>query len=194
MSGSSLSNISYSLLMAAPLLAMLAAAVVTDVRSRRIPNKLTLAIFLTGIARSLCDASPVGFGAAWAGVGVGVAICLGLVLIGALGGGDLKLVAAAGAWVGPVPILAIFALSAVIGLAIVLAHAARHGKLTSLVLNTAIVGNEIVRLRRVEEGQLTAAGQTFHSVDRPLPYAVPMALATMAVLIGCSVVQRGIGL
>ncbi len=185
-------NVAYHLFNAAPLLAMLGIAVFQDVRTRRIRNWLTASIFLSGMARALVPGGPIGFGAAWAGVGVGVLLCIGLILIGALGGGDLKLVAAAGAWLGPIPIIAVFAVSAVVAMTMVIVHAFLRRRLGALAFNTLLLGSEIVRLRKVEEGQLTSAGETFNSVDRPLPFAVPMAIATLLVLIGVGICRQGI--
>lgn len=49
--------------------------------------------------------------------------------LGAVGGGDLKLMAGIAAWVGPVPVIAIFLAEKVIGLGIVLVQASAAGRL-----------------------------------------------------------------
>jgi prepilin peptidase CpaA len=77
------------------------AACVTDFRSRRIPNVLTFgasaaAIVFFGVANGWA-------GSLWSlgGWAVGCALFLPWFLLGGMGAGDVKLLAALGAWVGP---------------------------------------------------------------------------------------------
>lgn len=71
-----------------------------DVRERRIPNALTMTALVAAIVLRV----PLGGSAIAAGL-TGAAICFGLALVlfllGALGGGDVKMLAAAGALLGP---------------------------------------------------------------------------------------------
>lgn len=71
-----------------------------DVRERRIPNALTLTALIAAIVLRV----PEGNVAIAAGF-MGAAICFGLALVlfllGALGGGDVKMLTAAGALLGP---------------------------------------------------------------------------------------------
>lgn len=93
---------------------------VIDVRTRRIPNVLTVPAFLVGIAYHVA----VGFISGDSGPGErllfslgGFAIGFGLFLLmwmtGTAGGGDVKFMGAIGAWVGPQATLAIFLVGAV---------------------------------------------------------------------------------
>ena len=81
---------------------LLVAACVTDARARRIPNALVLALGLTGLGFSIVE-SPVlaGLARGSAGLVTGLAIWLPFWLLRKLGAGDVKLFAAAGAWLGP---------------------------------------------------------------------------------------------
>ena len=122
----------------APLLVLilgLSAAVVIDVRSRRIPNWLT-----AGIASA-------GFGIAFGGGVVTPAqAALGMIaglllmmpghLIGATGAGDVKLMAAVGAVVGPGLILQAFLYTAVAGGIFAVVVAARRGLLADTLSGT----------------------------------------------------------
>jgi len=75
-------------------------ACITDIRSRRVPNWLTFSSAALGVlVHSLI---PVGHGplAALAGLAVGLAVFFPFFALGGLGAGDVKLMAALGAWLG----------------------------------------------------------------------------------------------
>ncbi|HEX6575522.1 MAG TPA: prepilin peptidase [Gemmatimonadaceae bacterium] len=82
--------------------AMLVAAAAGDLRTRRIPNKLVAILAVCGIAYSIVRA-PVLEGLTQSGGGLlaGLALWLPFYALGWLGAGDVKLYAAAGAWLGP---------------------------------------------------------------------------------------------
>ena len=81
---------------------LLVVACLTDVRWRRIPNALVLMLALTGFAFSVMT-EPVwpGLARAAAGLALGFAIWILFHVAGGLGAGDVKLFAAAAAWLGP---------------------------------------------------------------------------------------------
>jgi prepilin peptidase CpaA len=101
--------------------------------------------------------------------------------IGAIRGGDVKLMAGIGAWVGPMPVFAIFVAEALLGMVIVLAQAFAQGRLAVLYRNTAIVGMNLMHLRDFGLDHVSTTGNECRSVNRPLPYAVPVLLATVLV-------------
>jgi prepilin peptidase CpaA len=89
-------------------------ASVEDLRRRTIPNWLTMAAALAGI---VCAAS-MGWrslGMAIAGAVVGFLLMLPFHLCGAMGGGDVKLMAAFGTLLGPVGILVAAVFGAIAG-------------------------------------------------------------------------------
>src|SRR5262245_53599856 len=98
---------------ASVLAAFATAAAVIDVRTRRIPNWLTVSGLATGIIFQTAIGGISGLGLALAGFAVGFGILLVLWLVGGGGGGDVKLMAAIGAWVGPLHALYVFFLSTV---------------------------------------------------------------------------------
>jgi prepilin peptidase CpaA len=78
------------------------AGIVQDVRVRRIPNVLTLAILAGGLIFSLLsDPFWSGLRTAMAGVAVGFGIWIAFYAIGVMGAGDVKFFAALSAWLGP---------------------------------------------------------------------------------------------
>lgn len=82
--------------------AILLVAAIGDLRSRRIPNRLVAVLAVLGIAFSIAQ-QPVIPGLVKGGEGllVGLACWLPFYAMGWLGAGDVKLFAAAGAWLGP---------------------------------------------------------------------------------------------
>lgn len=81
-------------------LGLVAIAGVTDWRSRRIPNWLTVPSLLAGLGMNLALAGSEGFWRALSGAGLGLALLLPLVLLQGLGAGDWKLFGAMGAVLG----------------------------------------------------------------------------------------------
>jgi prepilin peptidase CpaA len=78
---------------------------VTDLRSRRIPNWVSLPFLATGIAVSAWMHGWHGVGQSMAGFALGAAIFGILHFMGGMGMGDVKLFAAIGAWIGPEQLL-----------------------------------------------------------------------------------------
>lgn len=101
---------------AAVLSLLLVIACVTDVRARRIPNWLVAAILVGGVlVTTAFDPVIPGVLRAMAGVAVGLAIWLPGWLLRMMGAGDVKLFAAAGAWLGPAGAVNAAIVAAVLG-------------------------------------------------------------------------------
>lgn len=84
----------------APLIIGLAVAVICDLRSRRIPNLLSVALAAAGFVMMTWVSGWSGAGNALAGLAVGLLALLPLYALGGMGAGDVKLMAACGAWLG----------------------------------------------------------------------------------------------
>ena len=113
----------------------LATAVVTDVRTRRIPNWLTGALAAGGFGMAFGGGEVTPVQAAL-GLLTGLLLMMPGHLIGATGAGDVKLMAAVGAVVGPGAALRAFVLTAVVGGVFAVAVAMRRGRLTETVYGT----------------------------------------------------------
>lgn len=87
------------ILAGAVLVSLVAAA--TDLRSRRVPNWLTVPGLLIGIAANAWVSGWSGLKASLLGAVVGLALLLPFVLLRSLGAGDWKLAGALGAFTGP---------------------------------------------------------------------------------------------
>jgi leader peptidase (prepilin peptidase)/N-methyltransferase len=105
----------------APLLIVLAAAIVLDLTSLIVPNVLTVPALAYALVLAAILDHP-GLGEALMGVTVvgGSLALMAALSRGGLGGGDVKLGAVLGAALGWQPALVAFVLSQVVGLAIVL--------------------------------------------------------------------------
>jgi len=76
-------------------------AAATDLRSRRIPNWLTVPGLLIGVAANTALGGWSGLKASLLGATVGLTLLLPFVLLRSLGAGDWKLAGALGAFTGP---------------------------------------------------------------------------------------------
>jgi prepilin peptidase CpaA len=114
----------------------LGTAIVTDVRTRRIPNWLTGAIAGAGFGLAFGGGVVTPMQAAL-GLGAGLLLMMPGHLIGATGAGDVKLMAAVGSVVGPNLVLRAFLYSAVAGGVFAIIVAARRGVLAATLQDTS---------------------------------------------------------
>jgi prepilin peptidase CpaA len=106
------------------------AAAVIDLRTRRVPNALTLGIAAAGVVLAAGGAGRVGIAAAVGGCLAGLLLMLPGHLLGATGGGDVKLMGALGTLLGPAGTVTAFLVTAIAGGAIALVVAARRRRMT----------------------------------------------------------------
>ena len=97
------------------LLGFLAAALATDLRTRRIPNVLVLIGLVVGTIGQSTQSGLPGLATAGAGAIVGLVCLLPFYLRGAMGAGDVKLMAMCGAFLGPVQVFVAAVASLLLG-------------------------------------------------------------------------------
>ena len=170
------------LIRGAPLLALLLLAAAGDLRMRKIPNWLTITLILSGLAHGALAATGPGIGLSIAGMLVAPLIPFVLFALGAMGAGDVKLMAGVGAWLGPVAGPIVYLLATVVGMLIVLVQATAQRRLPVLVRNSALVAMNLVHVRQVGIEHAVATGRSARSIGRPLPYAVPVLIAAALVV------------
>jgi prepilin peptidase CpaA len=113
------------------------ASSVIDLRTRRVPNALTLGVASTGVAFAALDWTAVSVPAAIGGCALGIALMLPGHLFGGTGAGDVKLLGALGTLLGPGGTLTAFLYTAIAGGAMGLIVAARRNELRASMARTA---------------------------------------------------------
>jgi prepilin peptidase CpaA len=154
------------------------AAVVSDLRTRRIPNALTFGGAAAALAFAFASSGLTGLGISAAGWLLGATLFFPFFALRGMGAGDVKLLAAIGAWLGPWQVLwvAIFACMAGGVLAIVVSLA--HGY-----LKTAFKNIWLIFTHWRVSGVQPVPGLTLTDAAAPrLAYAVPVAVGLMVTL------------
>ncbi len=151
------------------------AAALIDIRTRRVPNVLTVTLAAVGFGIAAAGLGRVGLGASLLGCALGLACMLPGHIFGATGAGDVKLLAAAGALLGPEDTLYAFLNTAIAGGVLALAVAFYRRRLTRTLGLTA---------RLVSGGEAAAADIESPSADNRFAYAPAIALGVMLVALG----------
>jgi prepilin peptidase CpaA len=122
-------------------------AAVYDMRFRRIPNWLVLAGIIAGFAWNTYASGFSGLGHAAEGLGLGFALYFPLYLLKARGAGDVKLLAAVGAIVGPGNCFWVFLLTAILGGVIAMIVVMLHGRVRHTFFNVSWILSDLMKLR-----------------------------------------------
>jgi prepilin peptidase CpaA len=155
------------------LVALVGYAAWTDLRSRRIPNRLTLGILGCGLLLRAVE----GLGSLSAGLlgaGLGLAIAVVLFGLGAVGGGDGKLLIGVGAFLGHERYVGALLLIAVLGGLLGLAEAVRRGVILPAALNAAGMVRRWVTFGRSGEARTVSSPGAV-----TVPYGVAIAAGTI---------------
>jgi prepilin peptidase CpaA len=153
-------------------------ASIADVRTRRIPNVLTFGTALFAIALQTSTDGTHGLGLALVGWLVGVAIFFPIFALGGMGAGDVKLVGALGACLGPLGALHVALGAAIAGGLLAVLLTLRIGYLSTAVAN---IGRLFAFWRR--NGLTPMPDLTLSAGSGPrLAYAVPILIGTVGAL------------
>lgn len=168
---------------AVPQLVPLAVAAIgcgTDLKSRRIPNLLTLSAAAGAFGFFLVRDGWHGLGWSLGGWAVGLAMFMPFFLLRGIGGGDVKLVAALGAWLGPLSAVWLALYTAIAGGPLALGVAWSRGYAKQAFANLwGLLGYWRLAGVRPHPGlTLEAAG----AGTPRLPYALPIAAGLVLTL------------
>jgi prepilin peptidase CpaA len=159
----------------APLLLLVFAAVVFDVRSHRIPNWLVFSGLLIGVAFHTFLSYGSGLGYALKGAAVSFGLFLPLYMLRGMGAGDVKLMAMVGAFLGPASALGAVLTTLVAGGVLAIGAALWKGALPMLLANVRFM------LSRAAVKAVSGAGGGIEAAPTSagtLPYAVAIAGGT----------------
>lgn len=119
------------------------AATVIDLRTRRIPNELTAAMAGAGIAMAATGVSETSVAGSFLGFAIGLLLMLPGYGLGATGAGDVKLMAAVGAVVGPGLVVTAFFCTAIAGGVLAVIVALRRRRLAATLAGTGrLIGSD----------------------------------------------------
>ena len=153
-------------------------ACVTDVRSRRIPNTLTFGAALGGLLFHFVFGGWKGLGVATGGWALGLALFLPFFLLRGMGAGDVKLLAALGAWLGPMQVVWVALFTSIAGGVMALTVALSTGHLRTTFRN---IGSML--LFWYVAGPQPVPEQTLERSGSPrLAYAIPILVGTVITL------------
>lgn len=162
--------------------ALVTVCMVTDLRSRRIPNVLTLPAAGIGLILGLVLGGWKGLLLSSCGLAAGFILMIIPYAVGGMGAGDVKLMAAVGALLGVWSVLQIFLYTALIGGAIAIVNALWHGTLRKA-LGNIWQWTKALALQRLGglRGGLTQT--ELAQTAGVIPYGVAIALGLYAYLI-----------
>lgn len=146
-----------------------------DLRTRRVPNWLTMTITGVGINLAAAHLTPVSVVGALGGFAVGLLLMLPGHVVGATGAGDVKLFAAVGTLLGPTRIGVAFIYTAILGGVIALLVAMYRGRLQSTLQETATL---------VMTGGANVAQIERPTTDNRFAYAPAIAVGTIVAALG----------
>ncbi|MBI4508441.1 MAG: prepilin peptidase [Deltaproteobacteria bacterium] len=154
-------------------LAMMTTAV-SDLRQRRIPNALNLAVLLCGLGVRALMGGPSALALGLAGAGTGLALLIVLFHARWIGGGDVKLAMAIGAWLGPEGTL----LATLLGLA-------GGGVLAGFILLTSgrALRTEVIAHLKVSFWTLSPPPVVRRGKRQVVPMAIPLGAAAIGVML-----------
>jgi prepilin peptidase CpaA len=156
---------------------ILAVAAVSDLRTRRIPNWLTLPAIPVGVTAQAMFGD--GLWAGLAGFGAALAAFFLLFAVGAMGAGDVKLFAAVGAFVGIRHLLIVFVMIGLAGGVAAVIVAMRAGALSRVLRNTIAIAGSLLGGRW---GELRQRSDLNQPGALSMPYGAAIATGTLVYL------------
>lgn len=155
-----------------PLVLMLCAVTVIDIRTRRIPNLISLSGIAVGFASWAWLAGWPGIVHASLGMGVGFILFLPFYLARGMGAGDVKLMAAVGTFLGPGHAFYASLVVAIVGGFIAALAAWRQGRLSEALRGSFAVLSRSAPVKTLEDS----------SRSESIPYGLAIAVGVVCYL------------
>jgi prepilin peptidase CpaA len=155
-----------------------------DVRTRRIPNYLTFGAALGGLIFQMAWQGWPGLVSGLTGLGLGFGLLLLPYILGGMGAGDVKALAALGAWLGPQQTFELFLFMAIAGGVMALMVMWWRGMMGVKIRETGVLILNLVLSRSVN---LAPASPASVSKNESLPYGLALAVGMALVF------WRGVG-
>jgi Flp pilus assembly protein protease CpaA len=166
-------------------LAAVAVAAATDLRSFKIHNVLTLPLLACGLVyHGVVDGS-AGLADSALGAVVGFSLFFFVFLLGGMGGGDVKLMAGVGAWLGAPAALAVATVASLAAGAYALVVIATSGRARETRLHLAILFHRIAAVGRhlaAEDNVETAVGHGDRR-GRLIPFGAMVGVALITLIV-----------
>jgi prepilin peptidase CpaA len=165
------------------LIAALAAAI-TDVWKFKVHNVITLPLLLSGLIYHSVQGGLTGFAESLLGILFGFFILLPFYVMGGMGAGDVKLMAAIGAWLKWKLTFGVFLASSLAGGLYALVLVLLYGKLGETWVNLQILWHRVVTISRhvgADDGIETEAKRMDRR--RLIPFAAMVACGIIVILV-----------
>jgi prepilin peptidase CpaA len=157
-------------------------AAIIDGRSLRVPNWLTYHFLAAGLAFAFMRGGSPILLSSLAGAAVGLLTLLPLYAIGGMGAGDVKLMAGLGAWLGPWLTVGAFVSTALAGALMALVMIVYSGAIWRHIGMAHSIVQEVLSVRNpVALSQRAAERKPAMML---LPYAIPIAAGSIAYFAG----------
>ena len=173
-----------------PVVGLVVAATVFDLRSRRIPSLLTAPLLLLGLLHCAFSAGLRGVAQGLLGILTAVLILGVFCYLRGMGMGDLKLCAAIGAWIGPSQLGLALLMTGMVGGLIAAVMALWNGTLSRAFRNIGRLVCElpVIHTLPILRGSSTGGAHRGLTIDnarcQTMPYAPAIALGTILSFFG----------
>ena len=157
---------------------VLIVAAVIDGAILKVPNWLTFPFIACGWLHCTIQGGATGFAFSLLGTFVGMMLLLVLRNVGGMGGGDVKLLAGVGAWLGTVVTLYAFAATAIVGGIMAVIMIWRSGNWMKHYAMARQILEEWKTVRKPSE--LSKIARERKPTMYLLPYGIPMAIGSVA--------------
>jgi len=174
-------DVAFGELMLAVIVPAMLYACWSDLRHHRVPNWLNAVMLATGLSAQMTYGGWSGLAEGLLGVSVGFGLLAVLWAIKGMGAGDVKFMAAIGAWLGPQSTFYAVLAGGLAGGVIALGMIAyqRNWRQASTNLGILMVKVSTIKTAFSEFG----SAKSMSHATSVLPYAVPLSLGTLVVLV-----------